>query len=288
MPEVSAIQLNEVHTAISRAAAATGVDFNYLLAQAKLESGLDPNARAGTSSAAGLFQFISGTWLETLDRHGAKHGMDWADTAISSNGGRASVNDAGARSQIMAMRYDPGTASLMAAELARDNGNELRGFLGREPEPTELYLAHFLGIGGARSFLGALNNSPDQSAANLFPGPANANRSIFYDDGRARSVSEVMDLMRAKVSGAMNGTGGILPSGNGYGSMGGGMGGMGGYMAMSPATPQRNGFAAPAEAAQRPSMADTLRSTFGGSGSLPGSATGRVDAAYAKFRAFGL
>ncbi|MXO98484.1 transglycosylase SLT domain-containing protein [Altererythrobacter xixiisoli] len=279
------MQLNEVHTAISRAAAATGVDFNYLLAQAKLESGLDPNARAGTSSAAGLFQFISGTWLETLDRHGAKHGLDWADTAISSRGGRASVNDAGTRSQIMAMRYDPGTASLMAAELARDNGNELRGFLGREPEPTELYLAHFLGVGGARSFLGALHNSPGQSAADLFPGPANANRSIFYDDGRARSVGEVMDLMRAKVSGAMNGTGGILPTGQG-GT--GGFGNLGGYMAMSPAMPQRNGFAAPAEAAQRSSMADTLRSTFGGSGSLPGSAAGRVDAAYAKFRAFGL
>jgi len=288
VPEVSAIQLNEVHTAISRAAAATGVDFNYLLAQAKLESGLDPNANAGTSSAAGLFQFISGTWLETLDRHGARHGMDWADTAISRNGGRATVADDGMRSQIMAMRYDPGTASLMAAELARDNGNELRGFLGREPEPTELYLAHFLGVGGARSFLGALNSNPGQSAANLFPGPANANRSIFYDDGRARSVSEVMDLMRAKVSGAMNGTSGIMPSGSGGFGGPGGFGSMGGYLAMAPSQPQRNGFAAPAEAGRRPSMADTLRSTFGGAGGLAGSSAGRVDAAYAKFRAFGL
>ena len=54
MPALSSVQRSDVRAAIARASAATGVDFNYLLAQAKIESALDPTARAGTSSAAGL------------------------------------------------------------------------------------------------------------------------------------------------------------------------------------------------------------------------------------------
>ncbi len=44
-----------VETAIQRASTATGVDFGFLLGAAKRESGYNPNARAATSSAAGLF-----------------------------------------------------------------------------------------------------------------------------------------------------------------------------------------------------------------------------------------
>ena len=47
-----------VRSAIAKASQATGIDFDYLLGQAQLESGLNPTARAGTSSATGLYQFI--------------------------------------------------------------------------------------------------------------------------------------------------------------------------------------------------------------------------------------
>ena len=122
-----------VRTAIARAAEKTGVDFRYLLAQAKLESSLDPTARAGTSSAAGLYQFTNDTWLRTLDRHGAAHGLDWAGEAIE--GGR--VFDPQLRSQVMALRMNPDASALMAAELAQDNRAELSGALGREPDSAE-------------------------------------------------------------------------------------------------------------------------------------------------------
>ena len=61
----------DVRTAIARASEKTGVDFDYLLAQARLESGLDPDAKARTSSATGLYQFIDSTWLHTMDRYGS-------------------------------------------------------------------------------------------------------------------------------------------------------------------------------------------------------------------------
>lgn len=285
MPTINPVQTADVRGAIARAATRTGVDFDYLLAQARLESGLDPSAKARTSSATGLYQFIDSTWLRTLDRHGAKHGMDWADAAIGS-GGR--VGDATTRSQLLALRYDADASSLMAAELTRENADGLRTTLGREPEPAELYLAHFLGLGGAQQFLGALGSNPDQSAAALMPQAARSNRAIFYNGGSSRSVGEVMELMRGKVARA-------------YGDTSMPMGGMGGIQheftgLADQRTMQRASFAgsgatAPAPmggAGARPSMADTLRSTFGDGSGGGNRAGANISAAYSKFRAFGL
>src|SRR3954468_2883035 len=63
-----------VEAAIQRASQATGVDFRFLMKTAGRESGLDPRARSGASSAAGLFQFVEQTWLSTLKNHGSKYG----------------------------------------------------------------------------------------------------------------------------------------------------------------------------------------------------------------------
>ncbi len=277
----------DVRASIARAAQATGVDFNYLLAQAKLESSLDPSANAGTSSAAGLYQFTRGTWLQTLDRHGASHGLDWAGAAIE--GGR--VQDPGMRAQIMALRYDADTSALMAAELANDNKAELTTTLGREPDAAELYLAHFLGIGGAQQFLAALSSDPGQSAAGILPKAAAANRTIFYDaSGSPRSVSGVMDLLRGKVSAAMDGS---VPPAN-WAGQGGGFSVASATPTPFPGGPIAQQFQAArqelAAQAGRASMAETLRSTFGVASAAgdAGSTPAFVRAAYDKLRSFNL
>jgi hypothetical protein len=46
---------------LRQASARTGADFGYLLHTAMRESGLNPEARAPSSSATGLFQFIEQT-----------------------------------------------------------------------------------------------------------------------------------------------------------------------------------------------------------------------------------
>ena len=285
MSTVSPVQTTEVRAAIARAATRTGVDFDYLLAQAKLESGLDPNAKARTSSATGLYQFIDSTWLRTLDRHADKHGMDWAGDAINANG---SVSAPGMRGELLSLRYDADVSSLMAAELTRDNADGLRSSLGREPEPAELYLAHFLGLGGARKFLGALSNDPGQSAVALMPKAANANRAIFYSGGQPRSVGEVMNVMQGKVAAAY---------GDNTPMPGIGIAAEHRFAAASVPSPYsaprgfRSSTSAPLPAAEpraRPSMADTLRSTFGDNMTATNRANEHVAAAYSKFKAFGL
>ena len=272
MPAIGAVQISEVKAAIGRAAARTGVDFNYLVAQARIESGLDPDARARTSSAAGLFQFIDSTWLRTIGKHGAKHGLGWAGEAVAGGG----MSDPAMRAQIMRLRDNPEAAALMAAELALDNRNGLAASLGREPDSSELYLAHFLGLTGAQSFLGALQSNPSQSASLINPAAARANRPIFFDNGRARSVSEVMDVVRGKMAAASEGAAGGL-------QLDRGRSGFAAVRAHLPGSPiETDGAFA------RPSMAETLRSTFGDM-SRPGDVAGeRVARAYGKLRAFSL
>lgn len=274
-----------VRAAIAHAAQRTGVDFQYLLAQAKVESRLDPNAKAPTSSAAGLYQFTNGTWLQTLDRHAASHGLDWAGAAIE--GGR--IRDPQLRSQIMALRFDPHASSLMAAELARDNSADLTVTLGRAPDSAELYLAHFLGSGGARQFLTALAADPGQSAAALFPKPAAANRPIFFEPGGApRSLDGMMQLIRQKIGGEMEDAGAAwavedtpIPPGT-FSAPPVVVGG--GRIAREFHAVQQ---AQPAPATR--SMAETLRTTFMADASdQRGNAPGFVRDAYSKLQRFGL
>jgi Transglycosylase SLT domain len=181
-----------VEAAIQRASQATGVDFGFLMKTAGRESSFNPRARAGSSSAAGLFQFVDQTWLATLKQHGAKHGYaHYADLISRGSDGRYHVGGSDARQAVMALKLDPHAASLMAGELTSDHAAYLRGRTGRDPTAGELYAAHFLGPQGSARLIEAMQSRPGASAAALFPDAAHANRAIFYRDGRAASVSEV-------------------------------------------------------------------------------------------------
>ncbi|MEN5146642.1 transglycosylase SLT domain-containing protein [Brevundimonas diminuta] len=180
-----------VEAAIRRASTSTGVDFDFLMKTARRESAMNPNARAPTSSASGLFQFIEQTWLGTVKRHGAKHGYgQYADLIYQGGDGRWQVRGS-ARNVVLDLRFDPHAASTMAGELTASNAAYLRGRTGREPGAGDLYAAHFLGPAGAAKLLEAVQSRPHVNAAALFPEAAAANRSIFYRNGRAATAAEV-------------------------------------------------------------------------------------------------
>jgi hypothetical protein len=198
-----------VQSAIAFASQKTGVDFSYLLGQARLESGLKADAKASTSSAQGLYQFVEQSWLGVVKQHGSEYGLGWAADAIHAGAnGRLTVSDPGTRRAILALRNDPATASLMAAEHASDNGDAIKSSLGRDATSTDLYMAHFLGLGGARSFLTAMDRNPGRSGASMFPAAARANHSVFYtSNGTARSLSQIYDRLGAKLNAGSDTTG---------------------------------------------------------------------------------
>src|SRR5690606_20216570 len=177
-------------------------------------SGLQPAVRASNSSATGLYQFIDQSWLGVVKRHGTEHGMGWASNAIQQNSrGRFYVSDPNMRQAILDLRKDPNAAALMAAEHAADNKAALEASLGRDIGAGDLYMAHFLGLGGARTFLGAMDRNPDRAAAGLFPAAASANRSIFYNSkGQPRSLQQIYEMMSKKIDRGAVAAGGAAPS----------------------------------------------------------------------------
>jgi hypothetical protein len=192
--------------AIKQAANSTGTSFQYLLATAKMESNFDPSAKASTSSARGLFQFIDQTWLGTVKEAGPQLGYgNYADAITRSSSGTYSVSDPTARTAILKLRDDPAASSAMAGVLTQSNSFRLTGKIGRRPTDGELYLAHFMGVAGAAKLIANAEDNPQASGARLFPNAAAANRSIFYErGGRARSVSEVYSVLTSRYASAAN------------------------------------------------------------------------------------
>ena len=178
--------MDPISSAIREAASVTGVDFGFLFKQAKIESGLNNDAKASSSSASGLFQFTRGTWLKVIADHGASAGLS-SEAAALNNGSASPAYE----KQILDLRNNPDISAKMAAHYAVDNVNALKAQGIEVKTPTDLYLAHFLGSGGAAKFLTGLKNDPDAPASTALPGAASANKSIFYADGKSKSFADI-------------------------------------------------------------------------------------------------
>lgn len=190
-----------VHS-ILKAAHATGVDPVYMMTLADVESSLSPEAKAPTSSAQGLFQFIDSTWIETVYAHAADYGFGAAAEAISYVNGELEVSPKD-REWIMSLRTDPYFSALMAGELIKDVERALQAEGERELAEAELYLAHFLGASSAVRFLEVLDQDPNMKASKLFPKAAKANAGLFMEGkGRKRrpvSVAELYNKIDSKI-----------------------------------------------------------------------------------------
>lgn len=185
--------------AIRDGARASGLNFDYLLAAAQRESALDPQAKASTSSATGLFQFIEQTWLGLVKSEGARLGLaDEAGDVERRADGSFTVADPARRAEILALREDPRIAAQLAGALTAQNSAALAADLGREPTEADLAVAHVLGASGAARLIRAAAETPSASAADLFPRAAEANRSLFYDEaGAPRGAGDLYRLIAA-------------------------------------------------------------------------------------------
>jgi hypothetical protein len=198
---------HKVAAHIRDAADATGVPFEFLLAQANQESRLNPNAKSPRSSAMGLFQFTAGTWMEMVKKHGGEHGLDkYADAITRSSDGRWTVKNKDLKKEILDLRRDPKLSALMAGEYAKDNEQVLESKLGRQVSTHDLYLAHFLGAGGALKVLKGRNQPETDQQPPELASAALANPEIFQDpaSGEQRSLGSVYSAVNANFRRAMS------------------------------------------------------------------------------------
>lgn len=183
----------EIVRYIREASDSSGISFDYLLAKAGHESRFETNAAALRSSAEGLFQFTTDTWLQQMKLHGAKYGYAKLAAKIYRDGrGRYRVKNAADKDEILALRRSPRISALLAAEFAKSNKKILEDQIGVAVTSADLYLAHFMGPSGAVMLLRADKFTPHKFAADLFPEAALANPPIFYNEkGRMLTVRQV-------------------------------------------------------------------------------------------------
>lgn len=170
---------------IAEAAKASGMDQDVLTQIAGVESNFNSNAKAGTSSAGGMYQFTDATWKAQLAKNGSKYGLG-AGTS----------------------KFDARANALLGAEYTKENGQALNR-AGFGADSANLYMAHFLGAGGKKSgtgaigFLDKMQQNPDAAPAldPKFSAAAGANKNIFYNkDGKAKSYKDIYGGFQAKMA----------------------------------------------------------------------------------------
>lgn len=193
---------------ILRASEVTGADPVYMMALADKESSFLPGNKASTSSAVGLFQFISSTWLEAVRSFGPKHGLLMEAAAIEGSTGKLAVQNETKREHILGLRRNPFISALMAAEMMKRDKEKIETRLGRKLSRSEFYLSHFFGVDSASRFIALVDDKPKKSAESAFPAAARSNKSFFFvKDGkktRELTVSEVYEKIDTMIDKRLN------------------------------------------------------------------------------------
>ncbi len=195
---------------IIKAAQAVETDPVLLMAVADKESSFITAVQAKTSSATGLFQFIERTWLGVIRDFGAQHGLEKEAALVTADANdKPIITDPAERARVLDLRRDPYLSALMAGEMLKRDAARIAQTIGRELTLGEIYLAHFLGPNDAEEFLAQVVGQPSAAAAALLPGPARANRSIFFASNanrgrRAKAESLSVAQVHEKFEAMMN------------------------------------------------------------------------------------
>lgn len=176
--------------AIQSAARESGVDPHLLAAIAWRESRFDPNARNQQSSAKGLLQFTTGTWLQMVRDYGSQHDVAAYAAAIHADrSGDLVGSEQAMRDAILQLRNDPILSAKLAAENMMRQRALMQAQLKRRVRPADLYLIHVLGPTGAARFLTAVARHPTASSLDVASLTVMRNAGLLARDGKPLSVA---------------------------------------------------------------------------------------------------
>ncbi|ARV76896.1 virion structural / tail sheath protein [Pseudomonas phage Phabio] len=182
------------------AAAMVGIPVELMFIIAGIESGYkydisaQPSVnkktgeRSKQSSAYGWFQFLNATWDEVYSKVISQFGAPADDAARS-------------------MRKDPRLQALAGALFIKGNYDRLSKALGRPISDTDIYIAHFLGAGGAIQFLKA---DPNALGYQVMKDAWSSNLTIFFvggDKSKPRTVAQIYKLFDDKIAKYRQGAG---------------------------------------------------------------------------------
>lgn len=170
--------------ALNHIRSAPGSDDELVERIIQIESGHNPRAKAKNSTAEGLGQFTDATWLDTIKKTRPDLAKSMSDQ------------------DLLALKADPNLSRQMTGALLQSNRSSLQA-QGLEGSAGNLYLAHFLGAGGAAKLLKA---SPDTPVSKLLSQDAiDANGSILA----GRTAGSVIQWANGRMGGYSPGEGSI-------------------------------------------------------------------------------
>lgn len=145
---------------------------SYYEKLAMAESSNNPLAKAEcppgvNCTASGLYQFTEKTWNEMVKQEGLDYTLE--------------------------DRFDPDKSLEVVKMFTQRNKNYLERNLGRDVTENELYLAHFLGMGGSRKMLKAYQEFPELTADRVLgKDSVNSNPNVFLNkDGSVKTLREL-------------------------------------------------------------------------------------------------
>jgi tape measure domain-containing protein len=133
-----------------------GANSSFVDIVAGVESGGDPNAKNSNSSATGLGQFITSTWIRMFKQYFPEVVNGFAASGIQGD----ALNE-----RILQYRKDPAVSKQMIALYAQENARYLAA-QGISASNATLYLAHFLGAGDAAKVINAPASTPVADVVN--------------------------------------------------------------------------------------------------------------------------
>ncbi len=184
--------------AILDAAGHSGIAPDLMLALAWRESRFTPEACSTLTSAAGLLQFTSGTWLRAVHEFGSQHGLAEYVAAIHIDpSGEYTVQGQFSQEAVLALRSDPILSASMAGEVLKQSRTIMQASMGRSMRSADFYLTYVLGPASTARFLTASRQSPSAPVRSVASRTVLRNAGLLAGDGHSLSVRSTYDAIRS-------------------------------------------------------------------------------------------